>query len=73
MMKVQIQYFEGCPHWKVAEDRLRAALEIAGEPVTVERCPVETLEDAERLQFRLFGPDTIREWARTKPRRRRHR
>ena len=51
MLKVQIQYFEACPHWLVAEDRLRAALELAGEPSTVERCPVETAEDAERLQF----------------------
>jgi hypothetical protein len=48
-VKVQIQYFEGCPNWRVAERRLREALDLVGDSSPVERCPVETQEEAERL------------------------
>jgi hypothetical protein len=55
---VTIRYFEGCPNWHTAHERLRAALRDASmadvEPV-LER--VETLEDAERLKF--AGSPTI--------------
>ena len=56
-MKVQIQYFEGCPNWRVAERRLREALDLVGDSSPVERCPVETQEEAERLRF--SGSPTI--------------
>jgi hypothetical protein len=49
-MNVTLRYFEGCPHWPTAHDRLREALRAEGmadvEPV-LER--VETAEDAELL------------------------
>jgi hypothetical protein len=57
-MNVTLRYFEGCPHWRTAHDRLREALRAEGmadvEPV-LER--VETPEDAERLQS--IGSPTI--------------
>jgi hypothetical protein len=57
-MNVTLRYFEGCPHWQTAHDRLRDALRAEGmadvEPV-LER--VETAEDAERLRF--IGSPTI--------------
>ena len=57
-MNVTLRYFEGCPHWQTAHDRLSEALRAEGmtdiEPV-LER--VETAEDAERLRF--IGSPTI--------------
>jgi hypothetical protein len=57
-MNVTLRYFEGCPHWRMAHNRLREALRAKGmadvEPV-LER--VETAEDAERLRF--IGSPTI--------------
>ena len=52
-MSVTLQYFDGCPNWREAEERLREALRAAGRPegaVTLEA--VTTPEDAERLRFR---------------------
>ena len=58
MMNVTLRYFESCPQWRTAHDRLREALRAEGmadvEPV-LER--VETAEDAERLRF--IGSPTI--------------
>lgn len=58
MLNVTLRYFEGCPHWQTAHDRLREALRAEGmgdvEPV-LER--VETAEDAERIRF--IGSPTI--------------
>jgi signal transduction histidine kinase len=55
---VTLQYFEGCPNWHTALDRLRQALRDEGladvEPV-LER--VETPEEAERLHF--IGSPTV--------------
>jgi hypothetical protein len=50
-VKVQLLYFDGCPNWTVAEERLRHALELVCVPATVERCIVDTPATAERLQF----------------------
>ena len=53
-----LRYFDGCPHWRIAHDRLRQALRDEGlahvEPVLE---LVETSEDAERLRF--VGSPTI--------------
>ncbi len=57
-MEIRLQYFEGCPHWKIAQDRLREALlaeDMADVEPILER--VETPEDAERLRF--VGSPTI--------------
>ena len=49
-MNVSLLYFDDCPNWKVADQRLAA---IANErpDVVVTRLRVETLEEAERLGF----------------------
>jgi hypothetical protein len=57
-MDVRVLYFNDCPHWRVAEARLREALAGLGDTaasVTYER--VETPEQAERNGFR--GSPTI--------------
>jgi hypothetical protein len=54
LVDITLQYFDGCPNWKVAQDRLREVLP-PGAEVTYER--VETFEDAQRLVFR--GSPTV--------------
>lgn len=57
-MQVTLRYFDGCPNWRIAEERLRAALADVGsgdEPIALER--VETREEAVRLDFR--GSPTV--------------
>ena len=57
-MDVRLLYFDGCPNWTVAEERLRSALVRVGrsdEPI--HRVLVETAEEAERLGF--VGSPTI--------------
>ena len=58
-MRAELFYFDGCPGWQVAEQRLAEALRTAGrDDVRVNRRLVETPEEAERLQF--IGSPTIR-------------
>lgn len=54
-MHVELLYFEGCPHWKTADDRLRTLT--ADGSFAVEQRVVTTPEDAERVGFR--GSPTI--------------
>jgi protein-disulfide isomerase len=55
---VTLQYFDGCPNWQDADDKLLAALALAGiTDVAVHRQLVETVEDAERLGF--LGSPTV--------------
>jgi hypothetical protein len=57
-MQITLRYFDGCPNWRIAEERLRAALADAGSgdgTITLER--VETHEEALRLGFR--GSPTV--------------
>ena len=58
-MGVELFYFEGCPSWKVADERLTEALRTAGcDDVRVERRLVESPVQAEDLKF--IGSPTIR-------------
>jgi hypothetical protein len=58
MPHIVIRYFAGCPHWRIAEERVRDALRTAGlADVTVEYERVETIENAIRTGFR--GSPTI--------------
>lgn len=58
-MRVELLYFDGCPNWKVAEERLTEALSVLGrDDVTLERRLVETPEQAEELGF--IGSPTLR-------------
>jgi len=51
-------YFDGCPNWQVADERLRAALVAVGRPDdAVELVLVSTPEEAEATQFR--GSPTV--------------
>ena len=57
-MKVTIQYFDGCPHWKLADDRVRRVLEGASiDDVTLEYELIDSPERAERVGF--HGSPTI--------------
>jgi hypothetical protein len=58
-MRVELLYFDGCPNWHVAADRLAEALRALGrDDVGVERRQVETAEEAEELGF--LGSPSIR-------------
>jgi hypothetical protein len=49
---ITLRYFDGCPNWHLADERLREALAATGRlDVAVEYELVETPEDAERLGF----------------------
>lgn len=56
MDKVEWWYFEGCPHWRTADDRLAKLRSELGFQLS--RRVVSTLEAAELLGFR--GSPTIR-------------
>ncbi|GAB3885155.1 thioredoxin family protein [Terrabacter terrigena] len=57
-MDVQLLYFDGCPNWLVAEERLRDALAVAGRgDARISRVLVETPQEAEQLGF--IGSPTI--------------
>ena len=54
-MEVKVLYFDGCPHWRTAADRLAALQPELGFELTSQR--VETPEEAELVGFR--GSPTI--------------
>lgn len=49
-MDITLLYFDECPNWKVADQRL-AAIAAERPDVVVTRHRVETIEEAERLGF----------------------
>ena len=52
-MDVTLLYFDGCPNWTVAEERVRDALRQVGAPDDALRLQTVTSpEEAERLRFR---------------------
>ena len=51
-MRVQLLYFDGCPHWELADGRLGEALEALGIHVDVEKILVTTPEQADEWSFR---------------------
>jgi hypothetical protein len=57
-MKITVQYFDGCPHWKLADRRLAAVLQAFDrDKFTLEYQLIESPEMAERVGFR--GSPTI--------------
>jgi len=56
-MTVTLQYFDGCPNWQVAEERLREALRNVGDAHEVVHQLVADPDDAERVGLR--GSPTI--------------
>lgn len=58
-MRVEVLYFDGCPNWTVADDRLAEALAAVGRTdITVVRRKVETAQEAEMVGF--TGSPTVR-------------
>ena len=53
-MDIQFLYFDDCPNWRTARDRLD---EVVGDDHSVEMLPVETHDQAVELGFR--GSPTI--------------
>lgn len=57
-MKVTIQYFDGCPHWKLADERVRKVLKsLSTYDVQLEYQLIDSPKTAERVGFR--GSPTI--------------
>lgn len=56
-MDIALQYFDGCPHWHIAEERLRAAMDATATHTPISYVRVETDKEADRLQF--HGSPTI--------------
>ena len=54
-MKLELLYFDDCPHWQIAAERLDQAA--ASRGLTVERRLVTTPEEAQAARFR--GSPTI--------------
>ena len=51
-VRVSLLYFDGCPHWRVADERLYEALARVGRPdVPIEYLTVTTPEQADELRF----------------------
>ena len=51
-MDVRLLYFDDCPSWRVAEERLRAALDETGRAdVPIKRELVTTIDEARRRHF----------------------
>ena len=50
-MKIQLLYFDGCPHWQLAHERLGEALAAVGSSAEIERVLVDTPEAADALAF----------------------
>jgi hypothetical protein len=57
-MKITIQYFEGCPHWKLADEPVRRVLQDLSRPdVKLKYQLIDSPEIAEQVGFR--GSPTI--------------
>ena len=50
-MKITIRYFEGCPNWQVASERLAAVVAASGVEAEIDFDRVETPDEAERSRF----------------------
>ncbi len=48
-MKITIRYFDGCPHWLMAEGKLKEAIASKGLDAQIDYELVSTPEEAERL------------------------
>ena len=49
-MEITLLYFDGCPNWKITEERL-ATIAAERADVTVTRHLVETVDEARRVGF----------------------
>lgn len=51
LMRVRVLYFEGCPSWQLARERVSEALASLEVESEIDLTRVETLEEAESLGF----------------------
>ena len=57
-MNITIQYFEGCPHWRLADERIRKVLKtMQRNDFNVDYQLIDSPETAERVGF--HGSPTI--------------
>jgi len=56
-MKITIQYFDGCPHWELADERVRHVIGEISSDVTLEYQFIDSPETADQLGF--HGSPTI--------------
>ena len=57
-MKITIQYFDGCPHWKLADERVRRVVrDLSRSDAKLEYQLIDTPQAAEQARFR--GSPTI--------------
>lgn len=57
-VKITVQYFDGCPHWKLADERIRTVLrDLSRADVKLDYQLIDSPEEAERVGFR--GSPTI--------------
>lgn len=56
-MRVVLRYFDGCPNWRVLQERLRQIMDELGIDAAIELERVETPERAQELSFR--GSPTV--------------
>lgn len=56
-MTIELLYFDGCPNWRVTDERLRQALRLAGRDEQIDYHAVETPQEAEAAGF--AGSPTI--------------
>ena len=54
---ITLQYFHGCPNWKIAEQDISVAIGNLGLDAEVRHQKIESHDEAERLHFR--GSPTI--------------
>jgi len=53
-MKITIQYFDGCPHWKLADEHVLTVLRARGrKDVLVEHQLIDSPELAARVGFQV--------------------
>ncbi|MGH9438948.1 MAG: DF family (seleno)protein [Terriglobia bacterium] len=57
-MKIEVLYFEGCPNYLPAIDRLKAVLRQAGLPTEVSE--IEVTDESAARMLKFLGSPTIR-------------
>lgn len=55
--EITLRYFDGCPNWQVAKERIEQVLTELGQDQTVKLERVESPEQADELEFR--GSPTV--------------
>jgi hypothetical protein len=57
-VRIEVLYFDGCPNYSPAVDRLRTVL--AGEGLPVEVIEIEVRDESAARELKFFGSPTIR-------------